>query len=99
MWPLALMTKPVPLLPALPDLGLLGAFAASFFAATAFGAVNSPALLIPPALIVVKQLDSAPSSGPVDVRLKFNTVWPDTATIRLAFWNVRATFGGRTAVA
>ena len=34
--------KPVPDPPPLPDLGLPGAFAASFFAAATFGAVNWP---------------------------------------------------------
>ena len=73
-------------------------FGASVFAA-AFGALKSPALLIPPALTVLTQLESAANRGPVEVRLKFKTVLPETATIRLAFWKVRATFGGRIAVA
>ena len=64
-----------------------------------FGAVNSPAPSIPWALTVLTQLASTASSGAVEVRLKFKTLPPDTATIRLAFWNVRATFGGRMAVA
>jgi len=92
MWPLALMTKPVPVwVPVLPDLGLREPFGASAFAAAAsfaadaLGAVNSPALLIPPTFIVLTQLEIAPSSGPVEVRLKFNAVAPETATIRLAF--------------
>src|ERR1700760_4856685 len=72
---------------------------ASPLAATAFGALNSPALLIPPALTVLTQLESVANSGPVEVKLKFKTVLPETATIRLAFWKARATFGGRMAVA
>lgn len=54
---------------------------------------------MPPDLIVRTQWAITASSGPVEVSLKFNTVPPDTATIRLAFWNSRATFGGRIAVA
>src|SRR5579871_1498341 len=104
MWPLALMTKPVPVwVPVLPDLGdfepsdlapsdleLSDALGASAFAAAAsfeavLGALKSPALLIPPALIVLTQLAIAPSSGAVEVRLKFSAVLPETATFRLAF--------------
>src|SRR5580704_15888192 len=96
-WPLALITKPVPVwLPVLPDLGLFGApLGASDFAATALGAAKSPALLRPSALTLLTQVASTLSNGPVEVRLNCSGVPPATATIRLDFWNVRATLGGR----
>ena len=85
MWPLALITKPVPVwLPVLAGFGI--GVGASVFAATAFGAVNSPALLIPSALTVVTQFDERASSGAVEVRLNCKALLlPSTATIRLAF--------------
>src|SRR5690242_20655089 len=92
MWPLALMTKPVPVcVPVLPDLelpelGLLDVFGASGFAAVALGAVNSPALLIPPAFTVWTQLARTANRGAVEVRLKFRALaLPVVTTIRLAF--------------
>src|ERR1700757_2236212 len=90
------MTKLVPVW--LPVFKAFGLFGVSDFAG-ALGAPKSPTLLIPPTLIVLRQLDSTANSGPVEVRLKFKTVLPETATIRLAFWKVRATFGGRIALA
>src|ERR1700730_2192370 len=95
MWPLALIAKPVPVLLTIRGaLGLAGAaFGASDFAAIA----KSPAWLTPSALTLVTQLASAASSGPAELRLNCNGVPRATATIRLDFWKVRATFGGRIA--
>src|SRR5271165_6426478 len=100
MWPLALITKPVPVLPTVREtLGFAGAaFGASDAAATALGgAAKSPALLTPSALTLVTQLASAASSGPAELRLNCKGVPRATATIRLDFWKVRARFGGRMA--
>src|SRR5262245_20062055 len=76
IWPLALMTKPVPDPPSLPDFGLAGAF----------GAAKSPALLMPPALIVLTHLEIAPSNGPAEVRLDCRALLlPAVTTMRLDF--------------
>ncbi|MGY4328309.1 hypothetical protein ACVWWG_002726 [Bradyrhizobium sp. LB7.2] len=60
--------------------------------------VKSPALLSPSAFTLVAQLARAAITGPVEVRSKFRTARPAVATIRLAFWNVRTTLAGMTAV-
>jgi hypothetical protein len=101
MWPLALITKPVPLLLtlfAVFDEAPGASVVAPGLAATALAAVKSPAAFKPSALILLTQLASTASSGPVDVRLNCSVVGPATATIRLAFWKVRATPGGKIAV-
>jgi hypothetical protein len=55
-------------------------------------------LLSPSAFTRATQLANAVTRGPVEVRSKFSTARPAVATIRLAFWNVRTTLGGITAV-
>jgi hypothetical protein len=98
IWPLALITKPVPLaLPVLPGLG--GPPSASL-AETCLGTVKSVAATAssPFCLTLLTQLASTANSGPVEFRLNCSADRPAVATIRLAFWKVCATFGGMIAV-
>src|ERR1700759_2080128 len=99
-WPVALITKPVPLeLPVLRGFG--GPPSGISFAAICFGAVNSVAATAssPFSFTLLTQLARTAISGPFEVRLNCMVVRPATATIRLAFWKLRAIFGGRIAVA
>src|ERR1700730_2327050 len=97
IWPVALITKPVPLaVPVLPDFGVPPG--ASEFADTGLGVVKSLTASRPLALTWLTQLASTASSGPVEFRLNCSATRPAVATIRLDFWNVCATFGGMIAV-
>src|SRR5579871_5826118 len=100
MWPVALMTNPVPL-----QLKLFAAFGGAAPCASGAGLglsaaalEKSPAPFRPSALTLVTQLAIMLSSGPVDDSWNCSVDCPATATIKLDFWNVRATAGGRIAV-
>jgi hypothetical protein len=88
---------------AAPALGCLrrltGAFpaggAAGLAAATLEKSLAAPK---PSALILLTQAASEASRGPVEVRLNCTVERPACATIRLDFWKVRATLGGKAAV-
>ena len=95
IWPPALIANPVPVwVPVLADLGLfaLQTSPPRFWCGEFAGAVD------PAGLDRTDAVGERPKQRPVEVRLKFNAVFPAWATIRLAFWNVRATLGGIIAV-